>query len=229
VTVDAVLFDLHFTLVHQRPARDWLDAAWRTAGRAGDALGTLAGTLATDALGELQRGLDELWDRAVVVDPDKKRDLDATSHRRVFDAVVGTLPGLDDELAAALYATLHDVWVPYPDTAPVLQALAEGGVRTAVLSNVGIDIRPVLDRIGISDLVTAVVLSCEHGLVKPDPALFERALAAVGTSADRAVMVGDNWGDDGAAAALGIRTLILPAVLGSEHGLAGVLGLVDRG
>jgi FMN phosphatase YigB (HAD superfamily) len=225
VTVSAVLFDLHFTLVHQRPARDWLDAAWRAAGRPGG----VADVLAPDALAELELGLDELWDRAVVVDPDKKRDLDATSHRRVFDAVVRPLPGMDDALAGALYAGLHDVWVPYPDTVPVLRALAERGVRTAVLSNVGIDIRPVLDRIGVSDLVTAVVLSCEHGLVKPDPALFEVALAAVGATAAQALMVGDNWRDDGAAADLGIRTLILPSALGADHGLEAVLGVVDRG
>src|SRR5689334_13019415 len=149
VTVDAVLFDLHFTLVHQRPARDWLHAAWRTAGRPGDAVDVLAASLSPDALAELEQGLDTLWDRAVTVDPEKKRDLDAASHRRVFDTLVGVLPGMDDDLSAALYATLHDVWVAYPDTVPVLQALAGRGVRTAVLSNVGIDIRPVLDRIGV--------------------------------------------------------------------------------
>lgn len=38
-------------------------------------------------------------------------------------------------------------------------------------------------------------------------------------------MVGDNFADDGAAAALGIRTLILPRSWGGIHGLDAVLRL----
>jgi HAD superfamily hydrolase (TIGR01493 family) len=223
--VDAVLFDLHFTLVHQRPAADWLADAWRHAGRDGEA----GADLPAAGRAELALGLDELWDRAAVLDPGKERDLDPVRHRQVFDGVVAPLPGMDGALLDALYATLHDVWVPYPDTLPVLRALADHGVRTAVLSNVGIDVRPVLARIGVAELVTAVVLSCDHGVVKPDPAMFELALAAVGAPATRTVMVGDNWRDDGAAAALGIRTLILPSALGRENGLRGVLGLAYGG
>lgn len=221
-TVDAVLFDFHFTLVRQRPARDWLADAQALADRDDD----LEHTLPPDRFAELLAGLDDLWHHAAALDPDNERDLDAERHWEVFEELVGALPGLDAVLVAVLYATLLDVWTPYQDTLPALRALAAQGVRTAVISNVGIDIRPVLDRTGITPLVHAVLLSCEQGLVKPDPRLFERALEAVGVPAERALMVGDSWPDDGAATAVGMRALILPRGLGDGHGLDGVPRLV---
>jgi len=221
-SVDAVLLDFHGTLVHQHPARRWVAAALAEAGRGG----TADQLVPTPGLATLLDGLDRLWERASAIDPGNLRDLDGVRHREVFDELVGCLPGVDDALTDALYATMLDEWTPWPDTLPTLRALAGLGVRTAVLSNVGVDIRPVLRRTGIADLVDAVVLSFEHGAVKPDPELFRRALAAVGAAPDRALMVGDNWRDDGAAAALGVRTLILPARPGERHHLGTVLGLV---
>ncbi len=39
-------------------------------------------------------------------------------------------------------------------------------------------------------------------------------------------MVGDSWQDDAGAAAIGVRTLVLPRTDGPEHGLDLVLRLV---
>ncbi len=87
-------------------------------------------------------------------------------------------------------------------------------------------IRTVLDRDAISPWVDAVVLSYEVGCVKPDPRIFEAALAALALPAASVLMVGDNANDDGGGAALGIRTLILPRTTGRVHGLAAVVALV---
>jgi len=220
--LDAVLFDLHFTLVRQRPARHWADEAWALAGRDG----TVAGALPAASLAELLDGLDHLWARAEAIDPTTRRDLDPVRHRAVFAQVVDALPGTDGALTDALYRTLPALWTPYPDALPVLRALAGLGVRVVVLSNVGYDVRPVLRRTGIADLVAGTVLSFEEGVAKPDPELFRRALAVAGTPADRTLMVGDNWRDDGGAAALGIRTLIVPRRLGDAYTLDGVPALV---
>ena len=100
----------------------------------------------------------------------------------------------------------------------------ERGIRTAVLSNVGVDIRPVMAREGLR--TDAVVLSCEVGAVKPRPEIFVSALEALGVEPSEALMVGDSWKDDAGAAALGIRTLILPRTRGPVHGLDQVLRLV---
>jgi FMN phosphatase YigB (HAD superfamily) len=67
---------------------------------------------------------------------------------------------------------MPDRWVTFDDTLPVLRELESRGVRIVVLSNIGINIRDHLDRVGMSDLLDGVVLSCEVGLVKPDPAIL---------------------------------------------------------
>ena len=46
-------------------------------------------------------------------------------------------------------------------------------------------------------------------MVKPDPGIFAAALR-LDLPAEEVLMVGDAWRDDAAAAALGVRTLILP-------------------
>jgi FMN phosphatase YigB (HAD superfamily) len=97
------------------------------------------------------------------------------------------------------------------------------------VSNVGIDVRSVLDAGGLTDLMDAVVLSFEAGSVKPAAPIFERALAAVSVPAENALMVGDSPQDDSGAALIGIRTLLLPRTSGRRHGLALVLGMVPGG
>lgn len=73
--------------------------------------------------------------------------------------------------------------------------------------------------------VRSVVLSHEVGVVKPQPAIFARALRLLDLPASETLMVGDSWRHD-AAAALVMRTLILPRTVGPIHGLVAVLRLV---
>jgi HAD superfamily hydrolase (TIGR01509 family) len=219
--VRAVLFDLHQTLVDGGDTQRWLDLAWERLGRPG-AVELRDGVPPT----ELATWLDDVWQHAALVDPTGERDRNAAAHRRVFQETVAAAPGADPEMTAALYATLPDVLTPYDDTRPTLDALRSAGIRTAVLSNIGFDARPVLDRSGPLSLVDAVVLSFEVGLTKPDPAIFRWTLEELDVAPDEALMVGDSWRDDAGAAALGIRTLVLPRTRGPIHGLDGVRRLV---
>lgn len=220
--IEAVLFDFHSTLVDQGDAATWLALAWEHAGRDGDP----AVVLGAAEVSELTAWADRIWEQARDVDPDNRRDLDPASHRSVYDALVERAPHVDAELADAMYATMLETWIPYDDTIPLLRALADRGVRTALVSNVGIDVRVVLDRAGLGDLLDEVVLSFEAGVVKPDTVIFATALDRLGVAPERALMVGDSWRDDGGAAQLGIRTLLLPRTTGPAHGLELVLRLV---
>ena len=121
---------------------------------------------------------------------------------------------------------LPDQWVPFDDTLPVLRELKARGVRTVVLSNIGLDIRPLLDRTGVSALIDGVVLSFEVGRVKPDPAIYAGALEVLGVPGVRTLMVGDSPRDDVGGVPLGIRTVILPRTDGPVHGLGMVLRMV---
>jgi HAD superfamily hydrolase (TIGR01509 family) len=136
------------------------------------------------------------------------------------------VPGGAEDLEQALYEVMLEVWLPYDDAVPTLRGLKARGIKTALVSNVGADIRPVIERAGLDGLLDAVVLSYEVGSVKPAAAIFERALAALEVKPANALMVGDNWTDDSGAARLGIRTLLLPRTTGASHGLEVVLRLV---
>lgn len=213
--IRAVLLDFHSTLVDQGQSDAWLDLAVAHAG-SGESLGPI------ERAAVLER-LDEIWMHARVIDPRSGRDHSAEAHAAVFHEVMrGHVP---DGLGEALYDVMLDMWQAYDDAAPLLDALRERGVRTAILSNIGVDIRPLLEREGLR--ADAVVLSCEVGAVKPEPEIFAAALEALGVSAREALMVGDSWQDDAGAAALGIRTLILPRTRGPVHGLDAVLRMVD--
>lgn len=217
---EGVLFDFHSTLVEQGSGTEWLAAAWRHAGRQGDPDEHLGEPEAAELAGQLER----IWATARDVDPGNQRDLGAEPHRAVFDELVGAMDHVDPPLAEALYRTLTDGWAPYEEAVPLLARLRARGIRTALLSNMGIDVRDVLARTGIAPLLDAVVLSGEHGKAKPDPALFRVALDLIDVPPERALMVGDTWRDDAAAAEVGVRTLILPVTDASSRGL----GLVAR-
>jgi HAD superfamily hydrolase (TIGR01509 family) len=214
VPVRAVLFDLHQTLVDGGDTVRWLDLAWRHLGRPGR-FEPDGGVRTTD----LAAWLEDVWDHAALVDPDAERDLDGDAHRRVFHETVAAVPGVDPELAAALYATLPDALTAYEDARPTLAALTDHGVRTAVLSNIGFDVRPLLERSSLLGLLDGIVLSFEVGRKKPDPAIFHEALERLDAEPSETLMVGDSWRDDAAAADLGIRTLVLPRTRGRTHGL----------
>jgi len=219
--LEAVLFDFHCTLVDQGDPRTWLELAWAHLGRPATARAGL-GAAGFDALAGW---VDRIWEHAVEIDPHAERDLSRARHRAVYDQLVGRVPGLEPELARALYETMLDTWVPYDDTLPVLAALRARGLKLGLVSNAGVDVRQVVVRAGMAPLLDAVVISHEIGAVKPHPPIFERALAALGVPAERALMVGDSPRDDVGAAFLGVRTLILPRTSGLVHGLDAVVRL----
>ena len=84
-------------------------------------------------------------------------------------------------------------------------ALAEAGLRLAVVSNWDVGLHEQLAQLGLTAIVDAVVTSAEAGAPKPDPAIFRLALQRVGVAADRAVHVGDAPADEEGARAAGLR------------------------
>lgn len=189
-----VLFDWRGTLAHSPPPRWW-------ARRGLEALGWPA----ADAT---LRRIEAALAAAGALDG---IDASAAVHRR---ETLGVLRrhGLDEALAGTLYALDADPanHPLFPDAAPVLRELRSRDVAVAVVSDFHVDLRPMLAAHGVADLVAACIVSAEHGVQKPDPRIFRLALAAVGVPASAALMVGDRASHDGAAAAVGIPTLILP-------------------
>jgi HAD superfamily hydrolase (TIGR01509 family) len=234
--IELVLFDFGGTLFMPAPTPGLLRAAALTLGLDLDkpTLASLAGAydvagIPGGPVGPIPPMLQDCYDR---------RDLGPAEHRAAWVAMLlrAELPAgapVPDPtaLAEAVYEqTLHpDQWVPYPDAAPTLAALAERDVRVGLISNIGFDLREVLHWHGFGALADSATLSFEVGAVKPDPKLFRAALKTFGVAPAMAVMIGDNEVADGGAAALGITTLILPMTdPGTVHELARVTELVDR-
>lgn len=212
-SIRAVLFDFHTTLVDGGDPRLWIAQAVARSGEP-----------PPRHLDAAAYFLDHIWEHANEVDPESTRDLNPTDHRRVFDLLMAharTNSGVDisDALAAELYRILPEQWRPYAETRAVLSCLRDAGVRTALISNVGIEIQPLLDLYGISELLDTVVLSCHVGAVKPDAAIFDYAVRSLGVRAEECLMVGDSPDADAGAATVGIRTLLLPRTPGRTHGL----------
>lgn len=64
--------------------------------------------------------------------------------------------------------------------------------RLGIVSNFYGNLAQVCDEIGIAQYVGAVIDSAVVGFEKPDPRIFQAALAALEVSADRAVFIGDS-------------------------------------
>jgi HAD superfamily hydrolase (TIGR01509 family) len=205
--INAVLFDFSQTLFRAESTGEWLEAGLR---RSGLVLGGRARAALEERLvetGAMPGGpeprrmppeLRGLWGR---------RDLTAADHRAAYEGLASAAGLPDPGLARVLYERHMEpeAWRAFPDTVSTLRELRRRAVPVAVVSNIGWDPRPVFARFGVEELVDVFVLSYEHDVQKPDPALFQVALDALGVAGEQAVMVGDNPHADGGATRLGCR------------------------
>ncbi len=83
-----------------------------------------------------------------------------------------------------------------PGAAELVRRLA-AAVPVVLVTNGPPDIQRLkIEQTGVAPYLTAVVISGELGIGKPDPAIFAHALELVDTSPAHAVMVGDSWERD---------------------------------
>jgi putative hydrolase of the HAD superfamily len=83
--------------------------------------------------------------------------------------------------------------VAFDDVEHVLEALQRRGVRMGLVTNGGADMqRAKITALGLERYMSAIVISAEAGVRKPDPAIFSRALAALGCAASDTWFVGDH-------------------------------------
>lgn len=199
-TPAAVLFDFSGTLFRFEARDDWFDGLHDEHGS----------PLHVDTQAELIRRMTQpVGVPDAVVGDDRiaweNRDLDPAQHRRAYLAMLRESGLTVPEHAASLYERVLDAnsWEPFADTVEVLTRLHEAGVPVGVVSNIAFDLRTVLRRHGVENLVGAYALSFEVGAIKPDPAIFHAALDALEVAPGAALMVGDSDIADGGAVELG--------------------------
>lgn len=221
-----MLFDFHGTLAQVEEPVAWVLAAAAACGREldrgratvlADRLVT-AGRAGGPKPNRVPPHLAEHW---------ADRDLYEHSHRAAYTGLAETVSTDVEGLADALYERLlgPEGWLPYADAEATLRTLREAGIKVAVVSNIGFDIRPHFAAWGLDTLVDSFALSYEIGRMKPDPAIFLRACGMIGADPERTLMVGDTAADAGAVQA-GCSALVLPAAEAGRHnGLGATLAL----
>jgi putative hydrolase of the HAD superfamily len=121
---------------------------------------------------------------------------------------------VDEGQLLAFLEAEHAAWGPARQLAStthaLLEALRDRGLKLGLVSN-AIDPPDLLHRdladFGVAERLDVAVFSSEVGRRKPDPAIFRRALGALGVAPERALMVGDRVAVDIAGAkALGMKT-----------------------
>ena len=115
--------------------------------------------------------------------------------------------------AANLDVAMHDA----------VERFRAAGVRTALLSNSWGPDR--YDRSRWEAMFDAVVLSCDHGVRKPDPSIYRIALDAIDLPASECVFVDDIGGNLKPAKTLGMTTLKHTDAATTITQLESILGL----
>ena len=102
--------------------------------------------------------------------------------------------------------------VLFDDALPAIKELSNNNLILGLISNIERDISPLLDELGLSELLKVVATSLETGYTKPNPEIFRTALKKSGVKPEESIFVGDQYEID---------------VLGSESvGMKGIL--IDR-
>lgn len=154
--------------------------------------------------------------------------------QRVIDST-GNFSGDFDGYFAALYAhyAQGDAWRCFPEVPDVLARLRDKGYRLAVVSNFDSRLPGILRAVGIDAFMDAIIYSSRAGSAKPDPAIFQQALDALGIAPEQALHVGDSVeADVGGAKAAGLKALLISRgrvpVAGSEQVIRSLADLADQ-
>ncbi|MDH1263193.1 phosphoglycolate phosphatase [Pseudomonas sp. GD03944] len=121
------------------------------------------------------------------------------------------------ELFMAAYAESHTLTTVYPGVPEVLDALQQGGVALAIVTNKPERfVAPLLDEKGLGDYFRWIVGGDTLPQQKPDPAALLHVLELAGIPRSQALFVGDSRNDVLAARAAGVTCVALS--YGYNHG-----------
>jgi putative hydrolase of the HAD superfamily len=228
----AVFFDAGETLVHPEPSGpDLLAAVLRREGHAVDAE-AIRGL--ADVVFERFRAAaeaNELW----TTSPERSRRFWHDVYGIILDGL-----GIDDGdgLVDVVYREFTDLanYALFDDVRPALERLHGAGLTLGVVSNYEEWLERLLERLDVLAFFDVQVISGVEGYQKPDPRIFEVAMARAGVEPSVSVYVGDDPAFDVAPAlALGMFPVLIDrrgrfpdaetARIGSLELLPGLLGL----
>ena len=133
-----------------------------------------------------------------------------------------------------IYGVESPFFRPFPDTVPALIELLDAGYRLAVVSNWDASLNRLLRVHGLFEYFELTIASLRAGVEKPDPAIFQIAMDALGVGPGDCFHIGDDPVDDGEGArAAGIPYRLIdrenpgPGYLSSLNQLPEAFGWTD--
>jgi putative hydrolase of the HAD superfamily len=197
--VDAVLFDVDFTLAKPGPLLG--PEGYREAGARHGM------ELVPERYPEARAAAVEDLEHHPELEHDEEIWIRFTED--IVRGMGGVGPRVRDVAEAITQGWLHSAnFELYEDVLPVLGFLREAGLRIGLVSNTSRDLTMFVKHFGLG--VDAWISSGVHGKVKPSPTIFVAALELLEVEARAAVMVGDSPLDDvEGARALGMRAYLI--------------------
>jgi putative hydrolase of the HAD superfamily len=105
-----------------------------------------------------------------------------------------------------------------PEALGVIGALRSRGLAIGLLSDCTIELPEAWPRLPLADVVDAPVFSCLERMRKPDPRLFRKVAAGLGTEPGECLYVGDGGGRElTGASAVGMRAVLLAGPDWHQH------------
>ena len=151
---------------------------------------------------QIEKAYRALWHRCHELYWSADRDVPCRRQIEVFVEELGvdfskledaTIDELEHVYANAAVEELPQI---VPGARETLTAVRERGFRTGLISNTGrtpgYALREILQRLGLAPLFDAMVFSNEHGVCKPERAIFETLRRQLGTRYDEMLFLGDN-------------------------------------
>jgi putative hydrolase of the HAD superfamily len=197
--VDAVLFDVDFTLAKPGPLLG--PEGYRTAGERHGM------TLVPERYAEARAAAFEDLEHHPELDHDEEIWVRFTED--IVRGMGGEGPRVREVAEAITADWLHSPnFELYEDVRPALTSLRRAGYAIGLVSNTSRDLHAFVQHFGLE--VDAWISSGVHGKVKPSPTIFLAVLDLLGVRAHTAVMVGDSPLDDvEGARALGMRAYLI--------------------
>ena len=128
-----------------------------------------------------------------------------------------------DEYWETLKTGMDDYWLPFEGVSEVLAALKQQSIGLGIISNWDCTARDILGAAKLTDYFDHIIISCEVGCSKPDPAIFNLAMQRAGVNARDCIYIGDNYYDD----VVGSQKIGMPALVINRFGHLGVEEIKD--
>ena len=116
-------------------------------------------------------------------------------HLRALFAELGVEPDLDDVMAMRRERAKKTL-TPRPEALPTLEELRRRGHLLGMISVCTEDVPQVWDETPLGSEFDATVFSCDVGVSKPDPRIYEIACERLGVEPEECLFVGDGANDE---------------------------------